>query len=310
MMTRMLRSSFLGFVLVYLCLVGSAFADKASRIELKGGEIYENVNFSVDEQYKLITIEKGDWKRPVSFPNILRIIDENGRDVTGDYLGEYYKPPEPIQKRDWKTEEIMEQEGYKKQPFGFGIRLGANYSFPVGDWYDGTKSGIGYGLDAIIPVTKNMAIRGTISRSGMQNDLESMLDPGVIVLDDNLSMNVWRYAISGQYYKWPRWRTGGKLMYYFYVGLGAITHKFSGTMTVKEPYSGEIIIIYPTGGSQDKFMLTYGGGLVPMLTQRLGLELGLTADLVFAGSTTDYYGYQRTQTAMVFDIKVGLVAVF
>jgi len=108
MMSRILRSSFLGFVLVYLCLAGSAYADKASRIELKGGELYENVTFSVDEQYKLITIEKGEWKRPVSFPNILRIIDENGRDVTADYLGEYYKPPELIQQRDWKTEEKME----------------------------------------------------------------------------------------------------------------------------------------------------------------------------------------------------------
>ena len=299
----------LALSLVILFAAHSVFAAKASRIELKGGEVYEDVTFSVDEQYKVITIEKGDWKRPVSFTSIVRIIDENGQDVTGDYLGEYYEPPEPTRQSDWLSEQEVEQKGYKKRPFGFGARLGTNYSFPLGDYYDGIKSGIGYGLDVIIPVTKNVAIRGTASRSGMTDDLESTM-PGVTVLDDNLSLSAWRYAISGQYYQWPNWRAGGKMLYYGFAGLGAITHKFSGTMTIRDPYSGEIMILYSTGKSQDKFILTYGGGIIAMVSKQIGIELGVTFDMVFVGTTSGTYYYGQAQNAYIFDLKAGVVALF
>ena len=91
-------------------------------------------------------------------------------------------------------------------------------------------------------------------------------------------------------------------------GLGAITHKFSGNMLVKDLNSGETLIVYPTGSSEDKFMLTYGGGLITMLTQRLGLEFGLTSDLLFVGSTKNGTHYE--QSPMIFDFNLGLIAVF
>lgn len=311
MVSQMRQASFLALFFIVFCLAQTAFAVKSSRIELKDGKVYENVTFTVDDQYKIITIKMGDWKREVNFPDIARIYDENGKDITADYLGEYYKPPEESQKRDQQSTQKSLSRKHRKRPFDFGFSAGTNYSFPIGDYYHGIKSGIGFGVDVIIPVTKEVAIRGTISKSGMRDDLKELF-PGVIIIEDNLSLSAWRYLVSGQYYRWPKWKTGGKLLYYGYVGLGAISHKFSGTALVQDPYSGDKYIIYGTKDTQSKFVITVGGGLITMISKTVGIEAGASLDEVFAGETSGYaypYGYYG-EGAIVFDLKVGLVAVF
>ncbi len=310
MKSRLAQVALAALVLIVFCCAQAAFGARASRIELKNGQVYEDVDFSVDDVYKVLTIKRGDWKLSFSLPDIARIIDENGQDVSADYLRDYYEPPEESQESDWLPEKEMQRKGYRMRPFDFGIRAGANFSFPTGDYYEGTKSGVGYGFDAIIPVTRNIAIRGTISRSGMQDDLKSYLAYDVSVLDDNLSLNVWRYALSAQYYSWPGWRTGGSAMYYLYGGVGAISHKFSGTMTVQNRSTGEIGVIYPTGDAQTEFMFTYGGGLVAMLARQVGLEIGATVDWVFAGGQDDQVYYGPGGNAFVLDLKAGLVGLF
>jgi hypothetical protein len=282
-----------------------AFGAKASRIELLDGKVYENVTFTVDSEYKIITIKVGDWKRAVDFSDIAQIVDEDGQNVTAYHLGDYYKPPEKKREGEWLSNEDPRYKTLQKRPFDFGIRGGTNYSFPIGDYYNGVKSGIGYGFDVFIPVTKNVAIRGTISKSGMKNDLKSMFGD-MTILKDDLSLNAWRYAVSGQYYKWPGWKTGAKLLYYGFVGLGVITHKFSGSATIQDPISGETVILYGTGDSEDKFMITYGGGLITMISKRVGIELGATFDLIFVRGTP----YYESTNAAVFDLKVGLVGLF
>ena len=298
-------ASLVALFFIVFCFSHKAFAAKASRIELKGGEVYENVTFTVDEHYQVITIKMGDWKRTVNFSDIAQIVDEDGQDVTAYHLGDYYKPPEKKREGEWLSKEDPRYKTLQKRPFDFGVRGGTNYSFPIGDYYNGVKSGIGYGFDVIFPVTKNVAIRGTISKSGMKNDLKSMF-PGMTILKDDLSLNAWRYAVSGQYYKWPGWKTGAKLLYYGFVGIGVITHKFSGSATIQDPISDETVILYGTGDSEDKFMITYGGGLITMISKRVGMELGATFDLVFVRGTA----YYESTNAAVFDLKVGLVGLF
>jgi len=284
-----------------------AFGAKASRIELLDGKVYENVTFTVDSEYKIITIKVGDWKQEVSFPDVARIYDEEGKDVTAEYLGDYYTTPQEKGKPSLQEQTYRR---YRKRPFNFGFSAGTNYSFPSGDYYDGITSGIGFGADVIIPVTKNVAIRGTISKSGMKDDLKGLV-PGYIILEDDLSLNAWRYLVCGEYYHWPRWKTGGKVLYYFYTGLGAISHSFSGTATVQDPFSHDIIVIYGTKDTQTKFVTTYGGGVVPMISKTVGIDIGAELDVVFVGQTYGY-GYYNTagQYAIVFDLKIGLVALF
>jgi hypothetical protein len=285
----------------------SAFGAKASRIELLDGKVYENVTFTVDSQYKIITIKKGDWKQEVSFPDVAIIYDEEGKDVTAEYLGGYYTPPQEKGKSE-SQEQVYRR--YRKRPFSFGFSAGTNYSFPGGDYYDGITSGIGFGADVIIPVTKNVAIRGTISKSGMKDDLKAWA-PGFIILEDDLSLNAWRYLVCAEYYHWPRWKTGGKILYYFYTGLGAISHSFSGTATLEHPFSHIIEVIYSTQNTQTNFVTTYGGGVIPMISKTVGVDIGAELDLVFVGQTSNYgYYYTASQYATVFDLKIGLVVLF
>lgn len=287
-----------------------AFGAKASRIELLDGKVYENVTFTVDSEYKIITIKVGDWKQEVSFPDIAGIYDEEGKDVTAKYLGEYYKPP---QEKEKPSPQERVYRRYRKRPFNFGFSAGANYSFPGGDYYDGITSGIGFGADFIVPVTKNVAIRGTLSKSGMKVDLKEWA-PGYIILEDDLKINAWRYLVCAEYYHWPRWKTGGKVLYYFYTGFGAISHSFSGTATVEAPVSHDLMVIYSTKDTQTKFVTTYGGGVIPMITKTVGVDIGAELDVVFVGQTgqTYSYGYYYTasQYASVFDFKIGLVVFF
>jgi opacity protein-like surface antigen len=299
------------FVLVAFCLAEPAFADKASRIELADGTAYENVTFTVDKLYQVVTIEVGDWKQKVDFADVARIVDEGGEDITARVLGDQYKPVEKKREGEWLSKEDPRYKAGQKRPFDFAIRGGGHYSFPMGDYYEGFKSGIGYGFDAVVTVTKNVAIRGSISRAGLKDDLKEML-PGIIILEDDLNLSVWRYAICGQYYQWPDWKTGGKFLYYGFAGLGAVTHKMSGNASVQEPPSGEIWEVRGTGDTESKFMLTYGGGLITMISDRVGVEFGLTLDVVFVGDSDDldvvYYG--KADYADIFDLKVGVIGLF
>jgi len=298
-------------VLVAFCLAKPACADKASRIELADGTAYENVTFSVDKVYQIVTIELGDWKQKVDFGDVARIVDEGGEDITAKVLGEKYKPVEKKREGDWLSKENPTYKAHQKRPFDFGIRAGGNYSFPMGDYYEDINSGIGYGFDAVVTVTKNVAIRGSVSRAGLKDDLKAMF-PGMIILEDDISLNIWRYAVCGQYYQWPDWKTGGKMLYYGFAGLGAITHKMSGTAMLQEPPAGDMWEIRGTGDTENKFMLTYGGGLITMISDRVGVEFGITLDVVFVGRSDDldvvYYG--KADYANIFDLKVGLIGLF
>ena len=298
-------------VLAAFCLAKPAFADKASRIELADGTAYENVEYSVDKLYQVVTIELGDWKQKADFADVALILDEDGKDITARVLGDKQEPVEKKREAEWLSKEDPKYKAQQKRPFDFAIRGGGHYSFPLGDYYEDIKSGIGYGLDAVVTVTKNVAIRGSVSRAGLREDLKDMF-PGAIIVDDDLSFNVWRYAVCGQYYQWPDWKTGGKMLYYGFAGLGAVTHKMSGTAMLQEPQSGEIGEIRGTGDTENKFMLTYGGGLITMISDKVGVEFGITLDVIFVGSSDDldvvYYG--NADYANIFDLKVGLIGLF
>ncbi|MGB3094097.1 MAG: hypothetical protein WBC42_12875 [Candidatus Zixiibacteriota bacterium] len=300
-------------LLVMFCLAQPVFADQASRIELADGTAYENVTFTVDKLYQVVTIQVGDWKHKVDFGDIARIVDEGGEDITAKVLGDQYKPVERKREGEWLSKEDPKYKVHQKRPFDFVIRAGGNYSFPMGDYYEDIKSGIGYGFDAVVTVTKNVAIRGSISRAGLREDLKEIF-PGAIVVDDDLSFNVWRYAICGQYYQWPDWKTGGRILYYGSAGLGVISHKMTGSATVLAPApdTGDVWLLYGTGETENKFMLTYGAGLVTMISEKLGIEFGITFDMIIVGSSDGRLvtGYDESIYANIFDLKLGLVGLF
>jgi len=259
-------------------------AGDASRIELKNGTIFQNVIYKVDNEYKVITIQHGDDKRNVSFSDVAVILDPSGKDITVDVLDVDYTPPGTGKRPIEAIDQTAPPPGKRKYPYSFAIHAQPNFSVPIGDYYEGFTSGIGYGADISIPVSREIAIRGTVSRSGMRPG--NGLPPGA-------SFSAWRYVISVQYYKWPRWRTDGKTMYYVYSGIGGISH----TMSV----GGE-------SSNISKLTTVLGIGLMQQVSKSIGIEAGGEFDAVFIGASNYQYGYYgNVEYAWIMDFKLGLV---
>lgn len=288
---------------------GSALGREASRIELDDGSVYEDATFSVDNAYKIVVIRVGDWKRNVAFTDVKLILDPAGTDITQDVLEEYYRTPdEPVkQKSSWATGETG--GGRRLLPWTISFRLGTNFSVPAGEYYEGINAGVGgYGIDLTVPVSKQLALRGLASKSGMRLDREEFSRVvefllGVEVLDNDVGVRTWRYMFCVEYYKWPRRARGGNFWWFLYSGLGYVNTTFDGQMMVRDLNDDHFLLSYDY--SEGKFSLTNGGGVVHMLSSVVGMELGASFDLVFVSSEDS--AYDSYTSAFIFDFKLGLV---
>ena len=69
-------------------------------------------------------------------------------------------------------------------------------------------------------------------------------------------------------------------------------------------------IIFGTGEDKTNFTTTFGMGIIPMISNRVGIDIGVSADIIFVGGGYSYYyGYQN-QYAFIIDLKVGVVGLF
>jgi hypothetical protein len=282
------KSALWAFVLalVLLLVPNLASAKKASHIELKDGTVFEQVTYKVDKAYKVITIRDGKEKRTVSFSDIAAIIDGHGTDITIEILGRYYTEPGTVANPILIADPAEPPPGGKRFPYTFAIHAQPNFSVPIGDFYTGFKPGIGFGADISFPVSHQIAIRGSVSKSGMTTDFE---------MPAGVSFTVMRYSFAAQYYDWPNWRTDGKMMYYLYTGIGAINHTFS---------------VGSDSEDISRLMTTLGFGLVHQFSESIGLEAGGEIDWVYIGTEknkSDHFGFGEVQYALVMDFKVGLV---
>jgi len=183
---------------------------------------------------------------------------------------------------------------------------------PLGDYYEGITNGIGFGGDLSFAVSRSLAVRLSVSKSGMKDDIGALV-PNSTILEDNLSLSAWRYFLSLQYYGGLKKDEKRKTMYYLYSGLGAINHSFSGNLIVRDLSDNQIYLITPATGSESKFTMTSGLGLLAFVSNSFGFEFGATADVVFVGRSNDNYYYQpygNVSTALVFDLKAGIVTMF
>jgi hypothetical protein len=306
---------------------GSVHAAHASRIELVDSTVFSDVEYTIDNTYKVITIRGEGTDLTVSFTQIKLILDSSGKDVTEDCLGSYYRsagqPPSVTELSLPESDQpgmapiptsTSPTTSRPRHPFQIGIRLGANYSFPDNEWYGGTRSGIGFEGDFLVTVDRRVALRASISKSGTRHDIDELFG-NIPVLSDDLNWQVWRYLLSVQYYNWPRWRTDGRVMYFVYSGIGAVSHKLTGSAIVFDPTTDAYYLFEGTGETSTKFATSLGGGLVAMATNTLGFEFAAELDIVFVGTAdnqnTYYYGSPLdAATAGLFDLKFGVVLLF
>ena len=267
-------------VMMFLILAQTSWAVDASRIQLRDGKVYRNVTFEVDSRFKVIVIHVGDMTRNVSFPDVELILDEVGHDVTARYVGEQYSLPGHGDQGGGTA-----GDSHSELPYAIMFGVNGTLSVPIGEYYQRIKPGIGFGGNVRIPVSRKLAVRVGISKSGMKVD-NAYYSPDV-------DFDAWRYYGGLEYYKWPRWQLHRRTMPYFFCGLGAITNSLS--------YDRGALI-----RSKTKFIITVGGGAVAMLEESLGLDFTAVTDLVVVGN--DAYG--DAQYAMVLDLRIGLVTAF
>ncbi len=297
--------------IILLCSSVLASIVENCTVVTKSGERYEDVTATVNHQYKTVAIQLEDSKKNISFTQIETILDAQGNNITPELLDGHYSP----KKEEWRSERDEFVKASKKKLWNLGLRLGINYSFPVGTYYEGMNSGIGFEGDFLIAVNHYIAIRGIVSKSGMKWDDNYgliSLDPGVTIIDQDWTMNAMRYVLAGQYYNRPKKNSGGKTIWYAYSGLGVISHKLTGDLSVRDNSDNSIENISESD-TQTKFVTTFGGGAIFLTSNNFGIDLSACMDVVYIGSdpNQDSYGlYGNVQTALILDIKLALIMLF
>lgn len=319
-------------VAIVLGFPSAAGAVNASKIILQDGTVYEDVAFLVESAYKVLTITKDDWERTVSFTDIAYIYNSKGEDVTVNHLGMVYRktdsiPPPPETGTSPAAQTTLgdsgltmpanlEQPAVKRQlhPWDVAVRVGGNFSMPTSDFYEGFTSGFGFEGDVIIPAAKNLAVRLSVSKSGIKDDPERLFEfagSPLELIEDNASAQVLRFVVAAEYYEWPKWREGGRWMYHIYSGAGVANHSMSGEYVVRDTQSGEYAVLVPSKKDLARFMLVLGFGAMTTINKNVGLEGALEMDAVAIGSNPDAYSvYSAVDYAFVFDFKLGLVFLF
>ena len=312
------KSYFLVFVVAVFFTASQVLAATASLIELFDGTTYENVKFRADKSYKVISFKIDGKKKNISFTDISRILDNNGEDVTARYLGKYLRTSqtaqseavETVQKReDWLGETDPVREKYNKPLWSVAFPVSVNFSIPAGSYYQGFKAGVGFTGEILIAINRNLSLRGTVSKSGMQDDLNEIA-PGFRIIDDNLKFNVWKYFISLQYSNGPNWSANKKMGLYGFGGIGAVSHKLTGAAIIQDPFTDSMFIIIGSGEGESKLAFTSGFGFVGLLSPSFGIEFGATLDMIMIGTrqnTVAFDPYGNVETALHMDFHVGLI---
>ena len=129
----------MGF-LVLTVLSCSALGAHASKILLTNGSAYEDVEFSIDKQYKILVVEVEGSKKNVSFSDVTAIYDDSGNDVTSSYIGGRGEPG--VQQQAIHVEDADLRKQFVEVGSGFAISP---------DYHDALEDAVGevsggYGL--------------------------------------------------------------------------------------------------------------------------------------------------------------------
>lgn len=281
-------------------------AKETGTITTSDGIVYENVTFKIDQMYKVVSFKLEGRKRNISFTRIKSIVDADGNDITTEMLGNVYHS----QRETWEREDSKIIRQARKGFYDFNIQVGPLASASSGSYYEGFKSGIGFGGHLRVPLTYRLAFKLHVSKSGLDADNRSLylysLDPNFSIVSQKFSVNAMRYTIDFEYYRQPQSKRGGRTMYYIHTGLGAVNHKLKLDLRVRDNTNGQLLD-FTEQDSETKFIQTFGGGLVLMISDNIGIDLGVNIDFVYAGLANDNNAFTNDLVyAYIFDIRLGL----
>ena len=316
-------------LLLFTADLSFCMAEEIGSIILKTGFSYRNVNYDIDYMDKNIKVNLDDKAVYLRFDEIDSLLTAGGEDIT-DKL--YDKDITELQEETWISDkqsnsgenEIPVADGGEKEEWvseyspSFKLsrekawqsilRFSGNYSIPIGDYYEGINSGVGFEGDIRFAIDHVMAIRLMLSRTGLNNGLDLRLyseDPNVILLKQDLIFTATKYIVAFEYYNHVNKVTKDNNLFSLYCGIGAVRHKTTLKLTLSDVTDNSIWKVKESS-SQSKFIMSSGGGLIKQITKSIGLDLSFSLDLVFAGTGTNSRGDEGPVYAYILELKAGL----
>jgi hypothetical protein len=153
-------------VLLFLLigLSNPALGKNFGTIILKSGERYENTEYTVDKYFKLIVIKHEGEESEISFSDIQTIYDPSGNDITNKIMGGEYRR----ESETWLSKESAPIKKYRTKAWSVIVGVEGDFSVPLGDYFEGITSGIGYGANLRFALSESAALRFMVSRAGLK----------------------------------------------------------------------------------------------------------------------------------------------
>jgi hypothetical protein len=319
---------------------GQSLTRPARRIVLASGQQVERVRYALNPVRRELIIYEGAPPQAIPYDAIQEIFDENDVEVTG-LIREVQggpSPPvidggatgmqdatpapesvsgtaEPVVATHDEMKSARRNIGWEPArsrsslPWTVAIQADAGVDGALGDYYEGTHAGPGFGGVVHLAIHPEIALRGSVTMLGMQFD-DSVglvsLDPSVTIVSQEYDLDALRLTFGLEYYsQLRRWdRRGG--FGYVHTSAGAIRHGMSGRVVVRS--GGQDLVV--TASTTDwRFTMTAGAGLVYIVRPQLGLTAAGDLDFVW---TKVYYSNGSTGVGVkgfVPGFRVGLAYV-
>ena len=271
---------------VVLCLIGfgEVRGDQVATFVLKDGARYENVPYSVNYQYYTVKLKLDEGERNISYTNIETVLDAEGNDITGEILNRRIssKPAGG----EWRSKDPDEYWELREKPFSVAISVLGAYDVVVGDYYTGIGGGASGGLLFRLAFTDQIAGRIRVERIATDFTSNSDFVPyGGTYLSGDASLRTWTFTIGAEYFQNLN-KLGKKPVYGFIqTSLGLVTHSTKGEITFVENSTGDVYLGI-ADDSETRFVSSFGVGMVPMLSESIGIELSVDLDGVWV---EEYY---------------------
>lgn len=312
----------------------SANAAGPGKAVLKNGESFEFVKCKSLTLFRAVefTLNEQKEKRKVSFSDIQTVFDQEGKDITPQLLGGWYKL-EGIEntpgtesvpdsqttavapKTTWVSENSSTYREMHRRLWKIAPQFLGCYSFGIGDWFRGVNPGLGFEASFMVAINDYIALKGSFSRSGLNVD-DDYFDiippyPGNWEMSQKSSLSVYRYLVSAVYYKCISSGQGKRNIIYAYSGLGAAQHLMHAQATALDLDTDDLYIL-DNKKSMTKFDAVLGGGFISPIYKKLNFNFDLSLDGIIVGTyrDNDWSGWGNTQYAYIFDLKAGLVILF
>jgi hypothetical protein len=267
-------------------------AGEMGTIITKSGEKYENVIIKVHRTLDIILAEKDTVKYYFNFGEIDRIYDADGIDRTADtakwhsigFVG------------TWTPESDWIQIRPSEQFWKIGIRGAANFGLPISRDHAGLTSGFGYEGTIHFPIINGFAVRFSFSKLGPKGTQDILTE----TYSREFQFSATRYRAGIQYFRRPAKMTPGKMIPYLYAEFGIISSK---TISQTYIYENDQNQYWEYTHKEKKFTTNQGGGIIVLISKKIGFDFGAEYNFVFGDESGVDYGN-------ILDFKLGLTTLF